>query len=61
VSGLGPVSHSKYHNRVITLVDKDLLVVQGIESAGAYICTYDIARGIERACVDRLAPSDVLP
>jgi hypothetical protein len=61
VSGLGPVSHSKYHNRVITLVDKDLLVVQGIESHGAYICTLDVARGTEHVCYDHLNPSSVLP
>lgn len=54
LTGIGPVVHSGYTNRLSAFVDGDLLVVQGVESGGAYICTVAIADGSEFACVDHL-------
>lgn len=53
------MSHWKYPH-VGTLLDKARLVIQGVESAGAYICTYGITDGIERACIDHLDPKVVI-
>lgn len=60
VSGLGPVAHSAYLNRVAARVDGDHLIVQGVESAGVYVCAIDLATGRERACVDGLARADTV-
>ncbi|MCB9561971.1 MAG: hypothetical protein H6708_16325 [Kofleriaceae bacterium] len=60
VTGIGPIAHSAYANHVASRVDGDLLVVQGVESGGTYVCTIDLATGAERACVDHLAAADVV-
>lgn len=60
VSGLGPVAHSAYLNRVAARVDGDHLIVHGVESGGVYVCAIDLATGRERACVDGLARADVV-
>jgi hypothetical protein len=57
LTGIGPISHSKYHNLVAAYVDGDLLVVQSIESGGPFVCTVAIANGKELACVDQLPAS----
>jgi hypothetical protein len=54
LTGIGPVVHSHYHNRVSSFVDGDVLVVQGVENGGNYICTVSIADGTELACVDNV-------
>lgn len=59
VTGVGPVAHSAYVNRVASRVDGGDLVVYGVESAGSYVCSLDHARGLEHACFD-LDPGGVI-
>jgi hypothetical protein len=58
--GLGPTVHSGYANRVTAFVDGDDLVVQGIESAGTYICTVSLVTDRQRACVTHLPKTAVV-
>jgi hypothetical protein len=60
LTGLGPIAHSGYQNRVASRIDGDLLVVHGVESGGAFICTVAIADGREVACVDQLPASAII-
>jgi hypothetical protein len=39
-----------------TSVDEDELVVHGNTSTNSFVCSFGIADGVERACVDRLEP-----
>ncbi|MCW5805100.1 MAG: PQQ-binding-like beta-propeller repeat protein [Deltaproteobacteria bacterium] len=59
LTGIGPVAHSKYYNKLSSFLDGDILVVQGVEAAGNYICTVSAADGAELACVDHLPASAV--
>jgi outer membrane protein assembly factor BamB len=43
--GLGPVSHSKYRNRVQIRIDGDRIAVYGWESSGRYVEIVDAATG----------------
>lgn len=60
VTGIGPVVHSAYYNRVASRLDGDLFVVQGYEAGGTYVCTLSIADGVEHACVDHLPANAVV-
>ncbi len=60
ITGIGPVAHSAYRNRVASRVEGDLLLIQGVESGGTYVCAVELATGRERACVDSLADGDVV-
>jgi hypothetical protein len=55
ITGIGPVAHSAYFNRLSAFLDGDQLVVQGVEAGGNYICTVNTADGAELGCVDHLA------
>ena len=58
VTGIGPVVHSAYYNKVSAKLDGDFLVVQGVEAGGAYVCTIG-TDGVERACVDGITGTAV--
>jgi len=60
VTGLGPIAHSAYLNRVASRIEGPDLVIQGVETGGAYLCTVELATGRERACVDGLAAAAIV-
>lgn len=45
VKGLGPISHTKYRNRIIMDADGKAIVIRGNESAGRYIEFIDVKTG----------------